>query len=415
MLVVSGANLPISFAKKLSQPQSIRPTTEGAKVMESRRTVRKESAAKDSKSVEELTFKSLEIKWSMDYDILNLHEKVLEYLKTIIEKKKSLETTINSFSNFNKHEIKPAEVITIRNKILAMREELKKLDQISASDYISETCSILNEYKSLCNAGPRVFGQKEEINIVTFTRKAELVESYFDIAKFYCPMNVIRDIKLNGTCFYCNGALIDEGDNTVCSNCNSISVKMETSIKYSEGEDQFINKESAKKDINFREIVMQWQGTYPVNIPQRVYDEIQEYASKFKNLDLSKISKLDLYKIMQELGLGQWYKHLSKIHIELTKKHPTDISKYEENVIKRGEYINQIYSEIKDVDRSNFLHGLHLIWLFLMNEGCVPDMNDFVLVKDRKIEYSNLEVLERGFKILRKTHPEMQWKIFQMP
>lgn len=415
MLVVNGSDLGFSFNKKMPQTSQLKTNTEGVRTMQSKRTVRKETPTENLKTIEELAFKPLEIKWSMDYDISMVDSKVLDYLKTLNEKKLSLEKRILTFSNSNKNEVKLADMISIRNEIATMREEIEKLNKISISDYISDVCSILNEHRNLSNSGPKIFGQKEELNIVNLTRKAKLVEEYFDIAKKYCPMNVTRNIKMNGSCYHCNGILIDDGENMLCTNCNSITVKIEANIKYSEGEDQFNNKESSKKDINFKEIIMEWNGTSPVNIPQRVYDEIRNYASKFEKMDLTKISKLDLYKIMHELNLGQWYKHLSKIHIDFTKKQPMDISKYESNLIKRGEYINQIYPEIKNADRSNFLHGLHLIWLFLMNEGCTPDMNDFVLLKNRSVEYNNLEVLERGFQILRKTHPEMQWKIFQLP
>lgn len=415
MLIVNGSDLGFSFNRKAPSTSSLNTNMDGVKTMQSKRTPKKEIAVEEIKSVEELNFKPLEIKWSMDYDIISTHEKVLEYIKAMAQKITILEKRIVTFSNSSKQETKLSNIINIRNEIATMRNEIDKLNKISISDYTSEVCLILNEYKSLCNSGPRIFGKKEEISIVNLTKKAKLVEEYFEIAKKYCPMNVIRNIKMTGNCYHCDGVLVDEGENMVCSNCNSITVKMEANIKYSEGEEQFINKELTKKDINFKEIFMQWQGTYPVNIPPRVYEQIKEYAARFDKMDLSKISKLDLYKIMNELGLGQWYKHLSKIHIYFTKKHTMDVSKYEANVIKRGEYINQIYHEIKNPDRSNFLHGLHLIWLFLMNEGCIPDMADFVLIKNRSVEYSNLEVLERGFSILRKTHPEMQWKIYELP
>ena len=75
--------------------------------------------------------------------------------------------------------------------------------------------------------------------------------------------------------------------------------------------------------------------------------------------------------------------------------------------------ISEIYEEIRG-DRSNFIHGLYLLWIFLCNEGYKPDPDDFVLLKSRDVEMSNINTLTAGFKILRKTNPEFEWKIFEI-
>jgi hypothetical protein len=50
-----------------------------------------------------------------------------------------------------------------------------------------------------------------------------------------------------------------------------------------------------------------------------------------------------------------------------------------------------------------------------MNEGVKPDMQEFPLLKSRSVECQNIGMLTRAFEVLRKTHPEHKWEIFQIP
>jgi len=228
-------------------------------------------------------------------------------------------------------------------------------------------------------------------------------------------MNIIRDIKANMTCNVCNGLIIDDGNNYICSNCNSIHSKIEVKIKYDNLEDYSPGKDINQRATNFNDVILQVQANFPITIPPKILEMIRESASNFQNFDINKINTADLYKIMSEEGLSFWYKHINKVRYELTGRKPKDYSKYDNNVRKRVQYLNQIYDGIKDPDRSNFMHALYLYWQCLMNEGCTPDMDDFYLIKNRNVEYSNIEVLTRGFEILSKSHPEMSWKIYELP
>lgn len=98
----------------------------------------------------------------------------------------------------------------------------------------------------------------------------------------------------------------------------------------------------------------------------------------------------------------------------LTEKLPPDISQYETNLMKRSDLLIRIFDEIKTVDRSNFLHKLYLMWLFLKNEGYVPNMDDFIMLKGREVELNNVSMLQRGFEILSKMNTGMKWKIYQL-
>lgn len=377
--------------------------------------------SKPLRTLEDLVLKPLEIRWSLDYDIEKIHEIILSYLKSKKERKEVLKKALVLFraqgSTDEGSRVTAEDVVTLKSKILKINEEFASLDKISSLDYAVRCSSLVKEYKELCKSAPKIFGQKTEPNNAYNNRKTRIVADYLEHAKDFYPMNITRDIQSNGLCPICSNLIIDNGEKYVCSGCNSIQSKVETAPEYTNVED-FSGKHNMstdKSNVNYQDIILQIQANYPVNIPQRIYDTITNVTSTYKNFDITKLSKLDLYKIMKEQGLNFWYKHLNKIHKDITGKKATDLSKYEQNLFRRGELLNHIYNDIKSPDRSNFMHGLYLVWLFLMNEGATPDMQDFFMIKSRGTEVSNIETLEKGFEILRRTNPEFQWRIFQLP
>jgi len=374
-------------------------------------------SSKQPKTLDDLLLKPLEITWSIDYDIEKIHDIIMSYLKTKKARKEILMKGLHSFKFYDNQSIPAEEIAAVRTRIDKLNDELTALEKISMLDYSTQCSPLIREYKQLCISAPRVFGQEISVDSMQTSKKLKVVELYFERAKLFYPMNIHRNIKSSGLCPHCNSLITDTGDQYICSGCNSIQSKVETGPEYTKTED-FTGKHNNtvdKNNINYHDTILQIQAKFPINIPQKVYDSILTVISTYKNFDIAKLSKWDLYKIMKEQGLSFWYKHLNKIHTEITKVAPTDLSAYEYNLYRRGELLSEIYNDIKDPDRSNFMNGLYLVWLFLMNEEAPIDMSDFLLIKGRGSELSNISTLEKGFEILKKTHPEYTWRIYQLP
>jgi len=378
-------------------------------------TRRPEPKPQEIKTIADFTFAPIEIKWSYDFDILRANDSVLEYLKEKREKEKVLAQTIESFRNFRKPNITTDEISAIKIKISSLERELAILKKISTLDYKLKTAKLLGEYKQLQMTAPRIFGQKEKLNGIRSSRKTELVEEYLSIAREYCPMTITRDIKSAALCSVCNGIIVDGGEQYICSDCDSVQKKIEYMPEGGDFENTNAKKSNYETGINFGDIVLQFQGTYPVNIPERVMEAIRGAVAQYQDFDIKRLTRTDLVTIMKGLGLGAYYKHLHRIWMDLTGNKPGDITPYVPSVNKRGELLAAIYNEIKPEDRSNFIHGIHLLWLFLRNEGYNPDMEDFVLLKSRDTELTNLDILKIGFEKLNISHEDIKWEIFQLP
>jgi hypothetical protein len=356
----------------------------------------------------------LVIRWCDDYDILGVHRQILRSFKTRKERKELLEKKLTGARVTLKTSQTVESLSSMRIQITDLEREIAKLDQVSQLDYFNAVNVILQEYQKLSNTGPMVMGQKQEQDALLATRKTELVDAYFREATPFYGLDVVREIKSTGLCRLCNGAVIDQGDKYICADCNSVRTKVEA-VDDSGDRDDLSRKTSYESGGNFRDFVMQFTMSFPVSIPVRILDRIRAEANQYNAFDIKKqLTRVDLVRIMKDLHLGAWYKHLNKIYYLLTDKMPADISAYVPNVIRRGVLLNEIYADIKSRDRSNFLHGLHLLWLFLKNEGCEPNMEDFVLLKSRDVELANLETLQKGFDILKRTHPEFTWVIYEV-
>lgn len=423
MIVTTVTANPFDKGKRAEVPQSTRilnPSTNNVRVVEAKpmtviRTTRRPEVEQQAvKTLDDLEFEKLDIKWTIDYDIITVDQKIIEYLKANRERKNLLRKTIAAYKNYNRPGITTEEISSIKIKMSELTRELEFIEKTSMLDYSIGTSKLVEEYKSLSKVQARIFGQKEKIDATASTRKSEIVQEYLTIANKFCPMNIIRDVRTSGFCTHCNGTISDIGDVIVCNDCDTIQKKMDVSLESNNFEDTS-KKTNYESNINFKDIVLQHLTSYPIVIPDRVIDCVKDAASQYEGFDMNAMTKTDLLKIMREQNLGLWYKHLNKIYKVMTGKSPKDISRYTANLFRRGDLLNAIYDKIKPKDRSNFMHGLYLLWLFLKNEKYEPDIDDFILLKSLATEVNNIEILTVGFEMLRKSNPEFEWIIYRLP
>lgn len=410
--------------KKYEQPQSTRivntqnnvvRVVESSRMPVTRTTRRHVEEVEHVKTIEDFQITPMNIKWSSDYNILNVHTEILNYLKKRKEQADVIKKTINSYRSSADSKMSTADIASLRIKIEEMEMKVSHLRSLSLMEYKVAVTPILSEYKTLSAAVPRVFGQKEKINSVEYCRKSELVSSYFDIAKNYYPMNITRTVNTDTRCTNCSGNIIKDGEHYRCVECDCITHILEIQEEHTDYEEPTSKKFTNEDTSNYRDIVLQCAGTFPIIIPDYVIETIVETNSQYIDFDIKKMTKTDLLKTMKKLNMGLWYKHINKIYQMLTSIKPMDITKYIPNLYRRGDLLHEIYDKIKPENKTNFMHGLYLVWIFLKNEGCDPNMEDFCMLKSRSCEIENIDILTKGFEILRKTHPEFKWEIYQLP
>lgn len=352
------------------------------------------------------------IKWTDDYNIIEVHEHVLNYLKTKNESRDKISKQIVTLENSFKPGMSVDKITHVRATIDKLKRDLAKFKPGLEMEYGSRVNLLVSEYRKLSEKVAVIMGRKTEESDDNIARKTKIVEEYLEIASEFAPMSIRKETKMSKICV-CGGFITDDGDRFMCSECQRVYTKMDNCEEYTEQEG-YSKRPNTDNGSNFKDVVLQHQVAYPVNIPDRILNDIKRELSKYTNLSLATLSRIDLVLIMKSLNMGTWYKHLNKIYFMLTEKMPADISRYANNVIKRGELLNEVFPSVKEEGRTNFMHNLHILWLLLKNEGCEPDMNDFILLKSRDVEIANIATLKRAFEILNRTHPEFSWVIYEI-
>lgn len=374
-------------------------------------------ATNNISNVMDVECKSIDVKWSVDYDILALNIKITAYMNGKRSKRDLMRKMITAHEEQRLSASTVDEISSLNIKIASLKRQIEELSQTSIMDYKSDTNSILEAYRKISTSGPQVFGQKEVLNVTLACQKSALVEQYLNCAAKYYPLNIVRTKNQAAACPVCHGPIVDDGHQYVCSDCQTTQTKMEVHSEASaENEaDKAFKKSTYDSGWNFAEIVRQFQGDYPVVIGEAVLGNIRDHLMKYNGFDIKKATNYDILSAMKSLGMGSWYKHINKIRFLLTGKKPRNIDGYVPRVIRRGELFSEIYDDVKSDDRTNFIHGLHFLWISLVNEGADTDMEDFCLLKSRDCELKGLDAMRRGFPILQKTHPEFRWELHQIP
>lgn len=364
----------------------------------------------------ELESKPIEVKWSVDYDIIGLNIRIIAFMKGQKSRRDQIHKMIVSHEAERAKASSADEISSFNVKINNLKRQFDDLGQLTLMDYMSQSKHVLDAYKKFANNGPQVFGQKEIIDVSALCEKTGLVEEYLGIASKFYPLNITRTKSHVPTCPMCQGTILDDGHQYVCSDCQTTQNKMEIHAEPSnESESHSSKKSHYDSGWNFAEIVRQWQGDYPVVIGEAVLGAIRGHLEKYNGFNIKNATNYDILAAMKALNMGSWYKHINKIRFLLTGKKPRDISRLVPRIIRRGELFSGIYNDIKSDDRTNFIHGLHFLWISLMNESADIDMEDFCLLKSRDCELKGLDAMKRGFPILAKSNPEFRWDLHQIP
>lgn len=351
-------------------------------------------------------------------DLETVHAKILDYFKKVRARIDHLKKCKPMAINFVRSTEEEKEKSRYQNQLNAIDKELNSLSKLSKFEYQVAVKPYLDEFREIRkNMGVYVMGRKKGASDFYYrSKKIELIKEFCDEAIHYCLVLKVERGTAGLNCSNCGNSLSQNGKDSYCGNCGNLQEQIEVGECLDYGEKKNTVKKTGIADNikNFRDIIDQFEVSTNINIPNKIMDSIRETLENYQSLNIKTLSKSDLVTVMKLAKVNSmWFKHLNKIYFLLTGKKPESVEKHIPNLMKRIEYFAEIHEEIKNQDRSNFIHGLHIFWMFLMNEGYTPNPDDFVLLKSRDVELNNIRTIERGFVILRKTHPELEWNIFE--
>lgn len=313
-------------------------------------------------------------------DSNTLEIKHRQRIKQIENKKKSfekLETSLNKINDelLKMDKLRETSILVDLDKRAELLNTKKKLEDdidnlknnVDEINYYDLTGDLLTEYYMI-----RDTKQTKEIkNILeylkpnnniknTATTKAHL----FD--KFCQRIEGIRVNKDDGSnrikyCTECNveKILVIEESSYICPDCGDMEFVIID-------EDKQIKEYSPYRRINhFKEWLNQLQAKEITEIPEDVFENIVRELNKYKNIDLTDISREKMQDILKKLGYNKLYEHIPFILNKLIGTNPPKIDRdTEDKFIEMFTIIQEPWEIYKPKDRKNFLSYPYVLYKF---------------------------------------------------
>lgn len=294
----------------------------------------------------------VECHYEDDYDINNLHEIIL--LKIDKEKR-----TLDCLKQ------------NINNKILELeephyindyREILKEINIIQDKIIAIETGSLYREY------------QDQTLNLLNKynlndKNKLAIIEKYINIAKDYIDINVIRYYNQKNLCIGCGNDILkyyfinDIGIDT-CTICGQ-QINICFNLKPTVNNHQVSETENLD---NYLKALDRKQGLKPVNIPEKLYEDIDKYVQevdkndkrsreKIKALPYNAFGRKDgtdhklLYTALEKMGYSEYYEDAEIIGHNLWGWKLKDFSMYKNVLIERYKIMQPAFNNMPNKDR----------------------------------------------------------------
>jgi hypothetical protein len=208
------------------------------------------------------------------------------------------------------------------------------------------------------------------------------INNYLTIAQKYTDIDLKQyknnEIKFtDNLCENCDAdeEMVLEGTFLVCMSCgNSISC-LSTDSTYSDNSRINYNKRCEySKYINFRNCVSKYQGLQTTTIPDEIYNGLNIYFRKNKEVNITKDTirsflKANKYQI--------YYDDINLIFTNLTGYELDDISYLEDQLLEDFDlfstWFDSDYKPTKD-NRKNFINSHYILYQLLRRHNHVPDL-----------------------------------------
>lgn len=161
----------------------------------------------------------------------------------------------------------------------------------------------------------------------------------------------------------------------------------------------------------FEEYIDDVQGLGKNPVPPEVYETIYTHCEDY-NIEIAKLAKSDIRRILQKYGFTDWYSSVNLIANKLTKAPLVDIKKYKERLMIRHSIFETEFMAIRDIEgRRNFLQNWYVLFVFLLMEGYVPNNEDFGSLATRDAIVNHDRITEKICRRIQAKQTEEERKI----
>lgn len=355
--------------------------------------------------ISKVTNSLIEVRYNKTVAIDYIHMEIIKRLDSKVgleelrSERMSLERSLNVIHTLTSER-------NIRDRIAEIDRGIEFIDSGSKLDeYLSLTEEIILEFIELppliqfITVEDDTFNQLTEDDII----RMSIIDRFFEIAKSYAPIKVIRENVINkDCCINCNFSLINvhisEEGQQECPRCNNIicvfSMAGHKGIKSGGGNRCYDVTNTYKREI------LQFIGESRVDIPDDVYRKLRLYFRKkkfpepevIKTLPLDKYGKrkytslIILHDALKEIGYPSLYKHANKIGKEFWgwKLH-TELKDMIPLLLEDFKYTQKFFPLIDKGSRTSNMCSQHRLLRQLMHRDVCVAITDFKLPNDEAL------------------------------
>lgn len=396
---------------------------------------------------------------NLTIDIIHIHELIIKYFESEIEKINVYEVQLKELQKNNQSDTlssKTKRMLNIQEeKLQSVIETIRKNSKYNF--YIFNAVPLIERYKEMIKTPVKLSFMNSNIvkvqNNKIQNEKIKIVNLYMNLLKKnqfqlneLIPEEYINEISkfenLNIMCHCENG--------TICSNCKNDVLKCEEcqSTEFDVDGNLFtcincgmqadlINTTSCIKDIDrinisskytydrrshFKECVNQFQAKQNQNIPDKVFEDLYHQIKIHNLLDgtdddppevrYKRLNKEHIQMFLKELNYTKFYEDIIYIYYKITNKPPEDISHIEAKLLEDFDTLIELYdkkyknSGQTQHKRKNFINIHCILYQLLLKHGYKCKRSDFNILKTVDKKAIHDEIIHDLFK-------ELSWN-FQM-
>lgn len=332
-----------------------------------------------------------------DYNILNVHAKILNKIK---EDNERLESLTKQYNECEKIRQTSKSVMEVNKAKLKIQELILEINNIGSREkyYMSVSEPIIEKYKDLVKTKiPKRFGKVCEIDENTVERE-KLIVYYLSIAKQIIDINVILSTPTINTCVSCSIEL--SPGVTACPNCSVINEDFDMETYYKDADRcNLPGRSSYIKSDHIIDSFIEFQGKQENKIPKEILEDINNTIKSY-NIKLNDVTIDSVYKILKDKKYNDYYNDVYLIYNIITGKPLPDLEYIKEELYEDARKFAEIYPIIKPPNRSNCLTAHFIRDAILKRHGVSFAQWQCTYLRTSNAIQNHNDVMKRAFEVL---------------
>lgn len=355
---------------------------------------------------------------NQEINILNIDRKILENFNDEKNKLNEYKNKLNEIElSLQNKNIKKRILSELLNSKKELENHINNIENNTFLHfYISETGELLEKYKEILRIPLKVSFMGKPIK--NNKEKQNIINKYLDIANKYVNIELIIDNNQKKSpqklidkknkiiCENCGSKDFDiiEGNIYICINCSVQQIVLKNVSSYKDNDRiNITSKYCYDRKIHFRDCINQYQGKQNSNIPQKIYDQLENQFELHhllvgdkntpKEIRFQNITKKHISIFLKELDYTNHNENINLIHYNMTGKKPDDIGYLEDKLLEDFDTLTELYDKkFKHIDRKNFINTQYVLYQLLLRHKHRCDKEDFAMLKtiDRKAFHDDI-------------------------